>query len=199
MKSEGEEWRDLKGVPGYLVSSHGRVYSHFSRRVLKQQVVRGYWYVSISESGHGKRKRTHRLVCEAFNGPSPVGKPLALHSNGNPLDNRAENLRWGSHRDNALDRKLHGSCWESRKTHCPRGHEYNPQNTKVVGGSRTCVVCTRDTKRVSRKRGIPPGDPAHGTPTGYFNRGCRCEACTASALQYNRERLNKRIGKEKEQ
>lgn len=37
------------------------------------------------------------------------------------------------------------------------------------------------------KRGLPEGDPRHGTPNGYRNWGCRCEACKEGHLQYNRE------------
>lgn len=49
----------------------------------------------------------HVIVCEAFNGRAPMGKNLALHKNGNSLDNRACNLYWGDHRQNAEDFKRH--------------------------------------------------------------------------------------------
>ena len=29
----------------------------------------------------------------------------------------------------------------SRKTHCPQGHEYTPKNTRVYRGSRRCKAC----------------------------------------------------------
>ena len=48
----------------------------------------------------GKNYKIHRLICEAFHGPAPDGKPIVLHLNENALDNRPENLKWGSQKEN---------------------------------------------------------------------------------------------------
>lgn len=43
------------------------------------------------------------------------------------------------------------------KTHCPRDHEYTPENTYVVGGSaRRCKTCARDD-RLKYLYGLQPG------------------------------------------
>jgi hypothetical protein len=42
----------------------------------------------------------HRLVCEAFHGPAPEGKNVVIHENENALDNRPENIRWGTQKEN---------------------------------------------------------------------------------------------------
>lgn len=47
------------------------------------------------------------LVCAHFHGPRPSGM-YALHGNGDPSDDRRENLRWGTHKDNMQDRVRHG-------------------------------------------------------------------------------------------
>jgi hypothetical protein len=53
----------------------------------------------------GKCYQVHVLVCTAFHGPPPEGKPFALHINDLPKDNHFTNLRWGSREDNFADAK----------------------------------------------------------------------------------------------
>ena len=59
---------------------------------------------------HGKntRRRVHRLVLEAFVGDAPDGCECR-HLNGNPKDNRLENLAWGTHKENMDDKIAHGT------------------------------------------------------------------------------------------
>lgn len=39
------------------------------------------------------------------------------------------------------------------KTHCLRGHEFTPVNTRVYSGRRHCMECKRRFKRIRRARG----------------------------------------------
>lgn len=43
-----------------------------------------------------------------------------------------------------------GWGWRRRITHCPRGHEYTPENTRIDDGSRICRACAREKARESR-------------------------------------------------
>lgn len=52
--------------------------------------------------------RIHQLVCIAFKG-FPKDGQCVRHLNGNPHDNRAENLAWGTVQENSQDKKLHGT------------------------------------------------------------------------------------------
>ncbi len=52
--------------------------------------------------------RVHRLVLLVFVGPCPPGMGCR-HLNGNPADNRLENLAWGTHTENMADRNRHGN------------------------------------------------------------------------------------------
>lgn len=64
----------------------------------------GYYRANIN----GKHRLVHNLVLEAFVGSRPKGM-YACHNNGNPKDNRIENLRWDTPKNNVKDRNGHGT------------------------------------------------------------------------------------------
>ncbi|WP_407942939.1 HNH endonuclease signature motif containing protein [Luteipulveratus halotolerans] len=37
--------------------------------------------------------------------------------------------------------------WAATITHCPQGHEYSAENTRVWKGKRNCITCQREAKR----------------------------------------------------
>jgi hypothetical protein len=47
-----------------------------------------------------KNYKVHRAVCEAFHGPSPFKGAIVMHLNENGHDNRPENLKWGTQKEN---------------------------------------------------------------------------------------------------
>lgn len=53
------------------------------------------------------RVYVHRAVLEAFVGPRPDGM-ISRQLNGNPQDNRVENLARGTHAENTADAHAHG-------------------------------------------------------------------------------------------
>ena len=72
-------------------------------------------------------------------------------------------------------------------------NQINHGHSAYVNRQCKCEVCTaanRERKRVERaknkKKGLPPGDPRHGTTNGYDNWVCRCEACTQAKRIVNR-------------
>ena len=100
----------------------------------------------------------HRLVLAAFVGPLPEGKEVC-HNNGNPGDNRLENLRYGTKSENNLDRVKHGTHHEARKTHCPRGHRLTDPNLRADQkrkGKRTCLACGRAAAYVTYRKELKP-------------------------------------------
>lgn len=113
-----EKWRPIQGWDGYEVSDQGRVRSFkFCRQRPTEQLPRilngynlpaGYHMVQLKDRGRSLKTYTHRLVAEAFIGPCPSGYEVA-HNNGDPKDNRLENLRYDTPVGNAADKARHGT------------------------------------------------------------------------------------------
>lgn len=104
-----EEWRDVPGYEGlYQVSDMGRVKSSPRKgtdgRVLRPGRVNrlGHNGLYLYKDGKGKFFLTHRLVLLAFVGPPPSHCEVC-HNNGDPHDNRLENLRYGTRSENCVD------------------------------------------------------------------------------------------------
>ena len=57
---------------------------------------------------HGRTVRVSRLVGISFI-PNPRSYPEVQHKNGNRIDNRVSNLKWGNQKHNANDRDRHGN------------------------------------------------------------------------------------------
>lgn len=119
-----ERWRVIEGFPNYEVSNLGNVrsWAHKGRgrgkgrtkkpRLLTATLRKGstdYLTVTLySEEGRSV-SLVHQLVTKTFHGPRPEGK-VVRHLNGDPLDNRAENLAWGTPKENSADRYVHGTA-----------------------------------------------------------------------------------------
>jgi len=115
-----EQWRAVVGYENlYEVSSHGRVRSlphrtrHGCNRRGKILAVDVQWTtyhrVTLYRDGQRDRRMVHILMLEAFVGPCPEGME-ACHQNDAGGDNRLENLRWDTRRNNWLDRVRLGTA-----------------------------------------------------------------------------------------
>lgn len=165
------EWRPIPSCPGYEASSlgdirsvdrtvtysDGRVRKYRSKLLKPSSDSRGYRVVHCGGGTRAKWKKVHRLIAEAFYGPSEL---LVLHRNGTSTDNRAENLYYGTVSDNLHDAVKHGVHAGANKTHCPYDHPLTPDNVYLVGRhgtSRRCRTCaiaaaTKRNKRLGKAR-----------------------------------------------
>lgn len=68
----------------------------------------GHLVVNLHRDGRKFRRYIHRLVLEAFVGPRPPGL-ICCHWDGDPANNRLENLRWDTYKSNCDDMLRHGT------------------------------------------------------------------------------------------
>lgn len=119
------KWKTIDGYDRYEVSTDGQVRVLYSRgsskkgKILKTKINRGgYLEVALYNNYKIKQVRIHRLLALAFLKKSEYN--LVLHCDGNKLNNSLDNLRWGNHSQNLLDRRKHGTV--------PRFHKRKKSN-----------------------------------------------------------------------
>ena len=104
--------RPIPGYPAYLATSSGRIYSTYrgGRWLHTHPDRHGYLAVNLY-AGDGRRGRlhVHHIVLLTFVGPRPHPSSVARHLNGDRLDNRIENLAWGTQAENIADGMRQGS------------------------------------------------------------------------------------------
>lgn len=103
------------GVNGYTVGSSGVIYSYTEWRGSDRRALAahpddcGYLRVHINVRGRRICRQVHRIVCESFHGPPMNRQHQVRHLDGNKLNNSANNLAWGTAKENAADRDTHGT------------------------------------------------------------------------------------------
>lgn len=117
-----EEWRDIKGFENhYQVSNLGRVKSlerivkykgynnlvnkvieyqkTFKQKILKQEIVRGYLKIQLSNHSKYTKFQVHRLVALTFIG-NPNNYPQVNHIDGDTKNNNIKNLEFCTAKQN---------------------------------------------------------------------------------------------------
>jgi hypothetical protein len=110
--------------PDYYVGTNGSVWSYLNGRwgpgnkphQLKPGLGRvGYLTVVLCRDGKHVTMNVHRLVLEAFVGPCPEGME-GCHNDGIRTNNRLENLRWDTPKNNQADRVKHGTDFRGERS-----------------------------------------------------------------------------------
>lgn len=125
----------------------------------------GCWlYQKTVETGYGRYGRitiegksiyVHRLSASIFLGLDLEDlEQLACHELICPNKNcwNPEHLYIGNNSSNACDKHQIHSHPNLTKTHCPKGHKYNEENTLKYNGKRHCRECSKLYMRNRRTR-----------------------------------------------
>lgn len=188
-------WRPVPGAPGYEVSGAGNVRS--LRRVaprVKRATVGPCGFLTVNLYSHESGELCHRvgsLVAAAFLGPRPAGSEVR-RLDGDPLNDRIENLAYGTREDVAADhaKRAEREEAEGAPTHCPEGHRYAPS---WLGnwGDRLCPDCRAEWHRLRRAAAAaakPPNRCADCGEPVEDSLGARCLDCRKIYLrEYNRK------------
>lgn len=105
---DAEVWLAVPSVDRFEASSHGRVRRLIIKKTgglkvlvpgkptfgtKKKVPVMVRYLINDTE---GRSRHVSHLVCEAFHGPRPAGGFVCMHQDENALNNRPENLAWGT-------------------------------------------------------------------------------------------------------
>tara|TARA_R110000744_G_scaffold171840_1_gene290346 strand:- start:145 stop:609 length:465 start_codon:yes stop_codon:yes gene_type:complete len=97
----------IDDFPNYVIHPCGSICSLYKNKTTLMKSWKdkgGYTIVGLRDKpGHQQHLKLHRLLALHFI-PNPENKPLIDHINGIRNDNRLENLRWATYKENANNR-----------------------------------------------------------------------------------------------
>ena len=105
----------------------------------------------------GRTHLAHRFAYVLVHGPIPSGM-VVRHSCDNRGCVEPSHLSVGSYSDNTQDASARGLLWQTRVTHCPKGHPYSGENLRLntretapSAAERVSPVRRSGTQRITRK------------------------------------------------
>ena len=93
-------YKKINDYENYLIFKTGKVFSIKRNKFLKPRIHKGYYIIGLYKNGKRKIHSIHQLVCKHFIENSE-NKPCIDHINTIRTDNRVENLKWVTHKENS--------------------------------------------------------------------------------------------------
>lgn len=172
-----EEWRPVEGFPKYEVSNYGRVRSVW--RASGPQLMKpsphkgGYFWMAFGKHNEA----VHHLVLKAFVGPKPQADTECRHLDGNPANNKLDNLVWGTRRENYEDKIRHGTETKSETIWTVKLTPNQVQEIRVAtesaqnlaekyGVTKSAIWGIRSGKNWRKLEGAPEIVPGHRRGSG---------------------------------
>lgn len=167
-----ENWKEITGYEGYFeVSDLGNFRSkdriikykqngirNYPGKPLKTEtIVEGYQRIVLMKEGIKKRFMCHRIVAQEFI-PNPENKPYVNHINGNPSDNRVENLEWCTqeeneqHSINILGKIMKGKTYPKKVKCIETNIVYDSMNQCIASlGNNACIEGLNKSIKANRQ------------------------------------------------
>lgn len=155
-----ENWKEITGYEGYFeVSNLGNFRSkdrvikykqngtrNYPGKSLKTEtIVEGYQRIVLMKDGIKKRFMCYKIVAQEFI-PNPNNKPFVNHIDGNPANNKVENLEWCTqeeneqHAVNILGKTMKGKTFPKKVKCLETDIVYNSMNQCINAiGNNACI------------------------------------------------------------
>ena len=172
-----EIWKDIQGYEGlYQVSNLGRV-RNSKNKLMKTYLRNGYCRIDLSKEGKRSKHSIHRLVATTFI-PNPENKPQVDHINTVRNDNRVDNLRWVTPKEN-----MNNPITRNKIVEITSSEEFRVKMSKIGKGkpnikNRKKIVCITTGKEFNS-----------------VEEGAKFYNMHASSLSYNLRGKTKRSGR----
>ncbi len=149
-----------RDLPLYMLSDVAdlkRLADGFRAKIIRTADGCWNWVGTIRTDGYGffswnkKNHRAHRLSWLLFRGSIPKGLDV-LHTCDVRRCVNPAHLFLGTDKDNHRDKAAKGRHWQQKKTACPQGHIYTPENTYISkAGHRRCLTCLNLSRKAVRR------------------------------------------------
>ena len=166
-----EVWKKIKSYPNYEISSFGKVKNLTTNENMKlRKRDDKYIDVGLTKNGEQKNELLHRLVAKAFCKKQP-GEIDVDHIDKNRSNNKSNNLRWATSKENAHNRVLY-----KNNTSGYKGVYWNKQKNILRSVPKSYEIVSFQKRLFKNEKGafsslvFIKSNPSIGVTTDFFLR-----------------------------